>query len=154
FLLEHAPPQLRERHLEPPPAHLDDVRADREHGRADGDVAPHAERDGPEERHYSLGLRPRADAKLGRATGLIARILPTGRSSTRARRTESSCACGKTASRTSCSTPRAPCSTSRARARTPRAAPSTPSPRGCRRSRNRRARDRRAASATLRAGRR
>ena len=38
LLLEHALPQLRERHLEAAPPHLDDVGADREHRRADREV--------------------------------------------------------------------------------------------------------------------
>ena len=52
LLLEHALPQLRERHLEAAPPHLDDVRADRERGRADRrSTANIADRDRPEEAH-------------------------------------------------------------------------------------------------------
>ena len=40
LLLEDALPQLRERHLEAAAPHLDDVRADREHGRADRRCTP------------------------------------------------------------------------------------------------------------------
>src|SRR6185437_1819498 len=119
LLLEDALPQLRERHLEAAPPHLDDVRADRERDGADRDVAPRAERDGTEKFHPGTSLRSAFTCLV-----LISRTHPIGRCAAPARRTECSCAFGRTAARTSCSTPRAPCSTFRARARTPRAATS------------------------------
>ena len=61
LLLEDALPQLRERHLEAAPPHLDDVRADRERSRADGDVRPRSPN----------GIGPRK---------LTAGSLPSGRS--------------------------------------------------------------------------
>src|SRR5262249_12601368 len=49
--LEDALPELRERHFEPAPPHLDDVGADREHGRPNAAVRPKPEWKGPEEAH-------------------------------------------------------------------------------------------------------